>query len=68
MKKLLALVAVVATLVGCSTTEKQAETAREFDKFNSVVYELNVRQATEEGTSSATLASMPRQQQMYPPQ
>ena len=64
MKKLLALVAVVATLVGCSTTEKQAETAREFDKFNSVVYELNVRQATEEGTFAAAEAYLPELQKM----
>ena len=50
MKKLFALVALVATLVGCATTK---ETAPEFDKFNSVVYELNIRQATEEGTFAA---------------
>ena len=56
MKKLFALVALVATLVGCATTK---ETAPEFDKFNSVVYELNIRQATEEGTFAAAEAYLP---------
>ena len=58
MKKLFALVALVATLVGCTTT-KETETVREFDKFNSVVYELNIRQATEEGTFAAAEAYLP---------
>ena len=65
MKKLFALVALVATLVGCATTPKQQETtAREFDKFNSVVYELNIRQATEEGTFAAAEAYLPELKEM----
>ena len=56
MKKLFALVALVATLVGCATTK---ETTPEFDKFNSVVYEFNIRQATEEGTFAAAEAYLP---------
>ena len=65
MKKLFALVALVATLVGCATTPKQEETtAREFDKFNSVVYELNIRQATEEGTFAAAEAYLPELKEM----
>ena len=65
MKKLFALVALVATLVGCATTPKQEETSvREFDKFNSVVYELNVRQATEEGTFAAAEAYLPELKEM----
>ena len=61
MKKLFALVALVATLVGCATTK---ETAPEFDKFNSVVYELNIRQATEEGTFAAAEAYLPELKEM----
>ena len=64
MKKLFALVALVATLVGCATTPKQEETPREFDKFNSVVYEFNVRQATEEGTFAAAEAYLPELKEM----
>ena len=64
MKKLFAIVAVVATLVGCATTPKQEETPREFDKFNSVVYEFNVRQATEEGTFAAAEAYLPELKEM----
>jgi uncharacterized lipoprotein NlpE involved in copper resistance len=47
MKKLFTLVALVATLMGCAGGNN------DFDKFNSVVYELNIRQATEEGTFAA---------------
>ena len=61
MKKLFALVALVATLVGCATTK---ETAPEFDKFNSVVYELNIRQATKEGTFAAAEAYLPELKEM----
>ena len=61
MKKLFALVALVATLVGCATTK---ETAPEFDKFNSVVYEFNIRQATEEGTFAAAEAYLPELKEM----
>ena len=64
MKKLFAIVAVVATLVGCATTPKQEETPREFDKFNSVVYEFNVRQATEEGRFAAAEAYLPELKEM----
>ncbi|MBQ5829976.1 MAG: alpha-amylase [Alistipes sp.] len=59
MKRLFALVALVATLVGCAgNTEKVAESPA-FDKYNSVVYELNIRQATEEGTFAAAEAYLP---------
>ena len=64
MKKLFALVALVATLVGCATAPKQEETPREFDKFNSVVYELNIRQATEEGTFAAAEKYLPELKEM----
>ncbi len=61
MKKFLALVAFVATLVGCvAPVEKVAE----FDKFNSVVYELNIRQATEEGTFAAAEKYLPELKNM----
>ena len=61
MKKFLALVAFVATLVGCvAPVEKTAE----FDKFNSVVYELNIRQATEEGTFAAAEKYLPELKNM----
>ncbi|MBQ1964008.1 MAG: alpha-amylase, partial [Tidjanibacter sp.] len=57
MKKLFALVALVATLMGCCGNH--CESTSTFDKFNSVVYELNVRQATEEGTFAAAEEYLP---------
>ena len=56
MKKLLTLVALVATLVGCCCNHNESPA---FDKFNSVVYEFNVRQATEEGTFAAAEQYLP---------
>ena len=49
------LVAFVATLVGSVSAQNNTE----FDKFNSVVYELNIRQATEEGTFAAAEKYLP---------
>ena len=63
MKKILALVAIVATLVGCCNCGKQAA-ASNFDKFNSVVYELNIRQATVEGTFAAAEQYLPELKEM----
>ena len=63
MKKILALVAVVATLVGCCNCGEQAA-ASNFDKFNSVVYELNIRQATVEGTFAAAEQYLPELKEM----
>ena len=63
MKKFLLFVAVIATFVGCCNCKTQ-ETAREFDKFNSVVYELNIRQATEEGTFAAAEKYLPELKEM----
>ena len=57
MKKFLALVAIVATFVSCCNCGKQEAAA--FDKFNSVVYELNIRQATVEGTFAAAEQYLP---------
>ena len=51
MKKFLLFIAAVVAFVGCCNCDKQE--APKFDKFNSVVYELNIRQATEEGTFAA---------------
>ena len=56
MKKILALVAIVATFVSCCNCGKQEAN---FDKFNSVVYELNIRQATVEGTFAAAEQYLP---------
>ena len=64
MKKILALVAIVATFVGCCNCDKQAVAASSFDKFNSVVYELNVRQATVEGTFAAAEQYLPELKEM----
>ena len=64
MKKFLALVAIVATFVGCCNCDKQAVTASNFDKFNSVVYELNIRQATVEGTFAAAEKYLPELKEM----
>ena len=57
MKRLIALVALVATFLG--GVSAQTETAQSFDKFNSVVYELNIRQATAEGTFAAAEKYLP---------
>ena len=62
MKKFLALVAIVATFVGCCNCGKQEATS--FDKFNSVVYELNIRQATVEGTFAAAEQYLPELKEM----
>ena len=62
MKKFLALVAIVATFVGCCNCGKQE--AASFDKFNSVVYELNIRQATVEGTFAAAEKYLPELKEM----
>ena len=69
------LVAVAATLVGCcnkaaeKTTDEanvwvKAAEACEYDKYNSVVYELNIRQATEEGTFAAAERYLPELKNM----
>ena len=63
MKRFLALVVAVATLVGCCNCNEKAE-AREFDKFNSVVYEMNIRQATAEGTFAAAEKYLPELKEM----
>ncbi len=63
MKKFLLFVAAIATFVGCCNCKTQ-ETAREFDKFNSVLYELNIRQATEEGTFAAAEKYLPELKEM----
>ena len=64
MKKILALVAIVATFVGCCNCDKQAVAASNFDKFNSVVYEFNIRQATVEGTFAAAEQYLPELKEM----
>ena len=63
MKKFLLFVAAIATFVGCCDCKKQ-EVQREFNKFNSVVYELNIRQATEEGTFAAAEKYLPELKDM----
>ena len=60
MKKLFALVALVAILVGCGCNHNEGS----FDKYNSVVYEFNVRQATEEGTFAAAEEYLPELKSM----
>ena len=64
MKKILALVAIVATLVGCGNSVAQNVSESNFDKFNSVVYELNIRQATVEGTFAAAEKYLPELKEM----
>ena len=64
MKKILALVAIVATLVGCCNCGAQNASESNFDKFNSVVYELNIRQATVEGTFAAAEKYLPELKEM----
>ena len=63
MKKLLLFIAAVVAFVGCCNCGNK-EVAREFDKFNSVVYELNIRQATEEGTFAAAEKYLPELKSM----
>ena len=75
MKRFFMLVAAAATLVGCcnkaaeKTTDEanvwvKAAEACEYDKYNSVVYELNIRQATEEGTFAAAERYLPELKNM----
>ena len=64
MKKILALVAIVATFVGCCNCGAQNASESNFDKFNSVVYELNIRQATVEGTFAAAEKYLPELKEM----
>ena len=59
MKKFFLFVASIATLIGCCNCDKKVAEAPEFDMYNSVVYELNIRQATEEGTFAAAEAYLP---------
>ncbi|MBO5895145.1 MAG: alpha-amylase [Alistipes sp.] len=59
MKKILAFVAAIATLVGCCNCNCGKQENAKFDKYNSVVYELNIRQATEEGTFAAAEKYLP---------
>ena len=51
------IVAAAAMLVACG--KKVEEQSASYDKYNSVVYELNIRQATEEGTFAAAEAYLP---------
>ncbi len=62
MKRFFAFVALAATLFGCFGCNNQP--ADNFDKYNSVVYELNVRQATEEGTFAAAEEYLPALKEM----
>ena len=75
MKRFFMLVAAAATLVGCcnkaadKTTDEanvwvKAAEVCEYDKYNSVVYELNIRQATEEGTFAAAERYLPELKNM----
>ena len=65
MKKFLAFVALAATLVSCCNCGKQEVVAeREYDMYNSVVYELNIRQATVEGTFAAAEKYLPELKEM----
>ena len=59
MKRFFCFIALAAMLVGCccNCNEKVAEKA--YDKYNSVVYELNIRQATAEGTFAAAEKYLP---------
>ncbi|MDE7128794.1 MAG: alpha-amylase, partial [Alistipes sp.] len=59
MKKTALFAAVAAMLVGCGSQPDKAEQESAFDKYNSVVYELNVRQATPEGTFAAAEEYLP---------
>ena len=66
MKKILLFSLLAAfALVACGKAKKeQPQAAAEFDKFNSVVYELNIRQATEEGTFAAAEKYLPELKNM----
>ncbi len=66
-------VALVATMISCAGTsekktepqaESQPQVVYEYDKFNSVVYELNIRQATTEGTFAAAEKYLPELKNM----
>ena len=57
MKKIFVLCALVASFISGAFAQNTSESS--FDKFNSVVYELNIRQATEEGTFAAAEKYLP---------
>ncbi len=64
MKKLFSLLVLASTLVACGTTEQVEEQTSTFDMYNSVVYEMNIRQATVEGTFSAAEEYLPELKRM----
>ncbi len=59
MKKFALFAVVAAMLFGCGRQAENAAQEQVFDKYNSVVYELNVRQATPEGTFAAAEEYLP---------
>ena len=60
MKKFFAILAAAFACVSCCNCGTEtAATTNDFDKYNSVVYELNIRQATVEGTFAAAEQYLP---------
>ena len=62
MKKLLYSIAAAAAallLAGCSSADKSGQTGNADYKSGSVVYELNIRQMTPEGTFAAAAERLP---------
>ncbi|MBO7185482.1 MAG: alpha-glucosidase C-terminal domain-containing protein [Alistipes sp.] len=60
MKKFFAIIAAALAFVSCCNCGSDAvATTNDFDKYNSVVYELNIRQATVEGTFAAAEKYLP---------
>ena len=64
MKKVLLAIAATLTLISCSQSGKQNESMAQQPLENSVVYEMNVRQYTPEGTFAAAQQQLPRLAEM----
>ncbi len=66
MKKIFSIIALMLAMVGCMSNNTAEEQVVEsgYDKYNSVVYEFNVRQATVEGTFAAAEKYLPELKNM----
>lgn len=64
MKRFLSIIALALVMVGCCNCGQERVAENTYDKYNSVVYELNIRQATEEGTFAAAQKYLPELKNM----
>ncbi len=64
MKKITLIAMFAALLAGCGQAKRNDAAEVSQDKYNSVVYELNIRQATPEGTFAAAERYLPELKKM----